>query len=85
MNVNEDDLELIFAPWRLGWVSRDDTGGVTGTCVFCAFFGSDDDRENRTWPGARTNCRATTACRKVTARTAAVTWRFMCISVDICR
>ncbi|WP_122088864.1 HIT family protein [Halalkalicoccus subterraneus] len=39
-------MDQMFAPWRIEWVERD-TPEEGPECVFCAFEGEDDDRENR--------------------------------------
>ncbi len=40
-------MEQVFAPWRIEWVTRDESAESADRCVFCAFPDADEDRENR--------------------------------------
>lgn len=40
-------MDQVFAPWRIEWVERSEPASEREECVFCAFAGSDEDRENR--------------------------------------
>lgn len=40
-------MEQIFAPWRIEWVERDETGDDIEGCVFCGLPERDADREHR--------------------------------------
>ncbi|WP_251342456.1 HIT family protein [Haloplanus halophilus] len=39
-------MDRLFAPWRIEWVTRDDTDEVDG-CPFCVLPDRDDDRADR--------------------------------------
>lgn len=40
-------MDQVFAPWRIEWVTRDESPESADRCVFCAFPEADDDREHR--------------------------------------
>jgi len=40
-------MDQIFAPWRIEWVEREDSGTDGRGCVFCSLPATDGDRENR--------------------------------------
>lgn len=40
-------MERIFAPWRIDWVSRDNSNADFDGCVFCVLAKADEDRAHR--------------------------------------
>ncbi len=40
-------MDQVFAPWRIEWVTREESDTADDRCVFCMFPQQDADRENR--------------------------------------